>query len=160
MSPTPPWVLSAQPAVGTSKGAEPQAGGSSQPRAGGELMRGTGEGEVLEHHSHIPPVRLTHPAGPGLPALTTARERGEQRGKQGRVGPISPFWYLGHLIHTGGLLWHWAVRRQVSWTLQQLLSPITSAAEPMPSLRDESLEVSSLGFEFKSDSRNFHCAKN
>lgn len=90
--PAPPWVLTAQPAVGTSKGAEPQPGASRQPRAEGELIRGRGEGEVLEHHSHIPPVRLTHPAVRGLPSLTTARERGEQQGKEGRVGRISlPF---------------------------------------------------------------------
>lgn len=117
----------------------------AQPRAAGELMRGRGEGEVLEHRSHIPPVRLTHPAVRGLPSLTTARERAEEQGKEGRVGLISHFWYLGHLIHTGQLLWHWGARRQVSWTLQRLLSLIISAVEPKPSLRDESLEVSSPG---------------
>lgn len=54
--------------------------------------------------------------------------------------------------------WHMVVRRQVSWTVRVPL--IRSAAKPMASLSDESPEVSSLGIEFKSDSRNFHCAKN
>lgn len=69
------------------------------------------------------------------------------------MGRVSALWYLGHLMP-----WHMAVRRQVSWTVRVPL--IRSAAKPMASLSDESPEVSSLGIEFKSDSRNFHCAKN
>lgn len=47
----------------------------------------------------------------------------------------------------------------MSWTVRR--SPSDNiAAEPMAPLSDESPEVSSLGIAFKSDSRNFHCAKN
>lgn len=115
-----PSALTAQQVAGTSEGADWCPGASSEPGVSSCEAETARVGEVLEHPSRSvsaadsprcasAPCPDNSPPGMG--------NGGEEEGKEGRVGRISPFRYLGHLVHTGRLLWHTGARRQVSGTV-------------------------------------------